>query len=231
MPTPETVRQVRERLVTRGAVDGPDGRSRSLFPVAIGRGEGSALRDRVIEEGAVRTLETGLAFAVSTLFICEGLLANGTDVMHVAVDPYQMNAPDGRGFGGVGLQTLDDAGIRDLVEFHEQESQIVLPRLLEEGRQVDLAFIDGSHRFEAVFLELVYAARLVKEGGVVFVDDAQLPAVSRAIEFCVGNLQWTTERTGNEGVDHAWREMRTGPRERFGRPFKEFVDFGGPPSR
>jgi hypothetical protein len=33
--------------------------------------------------------------------------------------------------------------VRDLVDFHAEESQIVLPRLLAEGRRFDLAFIDG----------------------------------------------------------------------------------------
>ena len=226
MATPESVREVRERLVHHGTVVGPDGRSRELFPNAIGPREGSALREQVIEEGAVRTLETGLGFAVSTLFICEALLANGPDVKHVAADPYQMMAPaGGTTYAGIGLQTLEEAGVGDLVEFHERESQVVLPRLLDEGRQFDLAFIDGNHRFEAVFLDLVYAGRLVKEGGVVFVDDVQLQAVSRAVEFCIANLAWTTEGTGREDVHHEWSVMRTGPHDRFQRPFREFVDF------
>ena len=33
---------------------------------------------------------------------------------------------------------------RDLVEFYAEESQIVLPRLLDNGRRFDFAFIDGS---------------------------------------------------------------------------------------
>lgn len=45
--------------------------------------------------------------------------------------------------------------VRDLVEFHAEESQIVLPRLLAEARRFDLAFVDGNHRFEGVFLDLM----------------------------------------------------------------------------
>jgi hypothetical protein len=44
-----------------------DGRSRELFPVAIGPNEGLALRECVRRERAVRTLECGLGFAISTL--------------------------------------------------------------------------------------------------------------------------------------------------------------------
>src|SRR5918995_1866117 len=149
----ERVREVRERLVNAGTVVASDGRCRELFPVAIGIEEGLALRGWVRKEGARRTLEAGLGFAISTLFILEGLLENSSDVTHVAADPYQLKSlPMHRTtYAGVGLHTLEEAGVRDLVEFHAEQSQIVLPRLLAEGRKLDLVFLDGNHRFEAVF--------------------------------------------------------------------------------
>src|SRR5438128_4350661 len=226
MLTTERVREVRDRLVTTGRVAARgDGRSRELFPVAIGVEEGSALCDWVRREGAARTLGTGLGFAISTLFICEGLLENGPDGRHVAADPYQLSGLTGHKttYLGVGLQVLEEAGVRDIVEFYEQESQIVLPRLLGEGRRFDLAFLDGNHRFEGVFLDLIYSGRLLKEGGIVFVDDAQLPGVRRAVDFCTGNLGWVDEDSGEEGV-HQWIVLRTGPSDVFMRSFTELVD-------
>jgi predicted O-methyltransferase YrrM len=223
----ERVRAVREHLMATGTVVADaDGRTRDLFPVAIGPEGGRALRGWVQNEGAQRTLETGLGFAVSTLFIIEGLLANGRSGRHVAADPYQfVGLPvHSTTYVGVGLQTLEEAGVRDLVEFYAEESQIVLPRLLAEGRQFDLAFLEGNHRFEGIFLDLVYAGRLLKEGGVIFVDDAQLPGVQRAVRFCTTNLGWTIEDEGHEGV-HEWLVLRTGSHDAFLRPYAEFVSF------
>src|SRR4051812_16604451 len=90
----ERVREVRERLLAAGVVDTGDGHPRELSPVAIGLEEGLALRRWVQDEGARRTLETGLGFAIATLFILEGLLADGSDVNHVAADPYQRTGLD-----------------------------------------------------------------------------------------------------------------------------------------
>jgi predicted O-methyltransferase YrrM len=225
--TAQEVHEVIEQLVDAGSVVArADGRSRELFPVAIGMSEGVALRDWVRKEGALRTLETGLGFAISTLFICEGLLANGPDGSHVSADPYQFTGlPMHRTtYAGVGLQILEEAGVRELVEFYAEESQIVLPRLLAEGRSFDLAFIDGNHRFEGVFLDLIYSGRLLKEGGIVFVDDTQLPGIRRAIDFCVANLGWVTEEESKEGV-HEWLVLRTGPPDAFMRPYTAFRDF------
>jgi predicted O-methyltransferase YrrM len=228
MPTPERVREMRERLLAEGAVVArADGARRELFPVAIGSAEGLALLEWVRKEHAQQTIETGLGFGISTLFICEGLLANGPGGRHVAADPYQFSALPGHRttYVGVGLQILEEAGVRDLVEFHADESQVVLPRLLAEGRRFDLAFLDGNHRFEGVFLDLIYAGRLLKPGAIVFVDDTQLPGVRRAVDFCLANLGWVIEDEGKEGDIHEWMVVRTGPSEMFLRPYDQFVDF------
>jgi predicted O-methyltransferase YrrM len=228
MPTPERVREVRERLLSaRSVVARADGVRRELFPVAIGRAEGLSLGEWVRKERALSTLETGLGFGISTLFICEAMLENGPDGRHVAADPFQFSGlPSHRTmYAGVGLQILEEAGVRDLVEFYAEESQIVLPRLLADGRRFDFAFLDGNHRFEGVFLDLVYSGRLLKEGGIVFLDDTQLSGVRRAVDFCVANLGWAVKDGGKEGDGHEWLVVRTGGSDAFLRPLDEFVDF------
>lgn len=58
------------------------------------------------------------------------------------------------GLTSCGLQVLEEAGVRSLVEHHAEMSQIALPQLLKEGRQFDLGFVDGNHRFDSVFVDL-----------------------------------------------------------------------------
>jgi predicted O-methyltransferase YrrM len=150
-------------------------------------------------------------------FLCDGLLANDADTArHVAIDPYQ----EAR-FDNCGLQFLEDAGVAELVEFHAEESQTALPRLLAESRSFDLAFVDGNHRFDGVFLDLVYLGRLVRAGGIVVVDDYQLRSVSRAVSFCVTNLGWTVEDVSTADADHHWSVLRT----THVPPFDHYVDF------
>jgi predicted O-methyltransferase YrrM len=227
-PALQRLTDYRESLVAAGSVVADaDGGRRELAPVAIGEDEGRALREWVRREHAERTLEIGLGFGISTLFICEGLLANGSDGRHVAIDPYQFDSltEHTTTYAGVGLQILEEAGVRDLVEFHEEESALVLPRLLAEGRRFDLCFVDGNHRFEGVFVDLLYTGRLLKEAGIVFVDDVQLRGVRRAIDFFLTNLGWSVEDEGAEGEVHEWMVLRTGPSERLRRPLADFVDF------
>jgi predicted O-methyltransferase YrrM len=215
------VRRVIERLVRDGsAVARSDGTVHTLFPVAASPSEGEELRDWVVRERAARTIEVGLGYGISALFTCEGLLANGdAGARHVVIDPHQ----DTR-FANCGLQFLDDASVADMVEFHPGESQVVLPRLLAEGRRFDLAFVDGNHRFDGVFVDLVYLGRLVRSGGIVFVDDYQLPAVARAASFFVTNLGWTMEEVSVADESHHWAVLRTSVAPDT-RRFDDFGDF------
>jgi predicted O-methyltransferase YrrM len=196
-----------------------DGSVRNIYPKSVTPAEGEALQEWVRQSGAALTVETGLGYALSTLFICEGLLANGhSEVRHVALDPFQA------GNAYVGLQVIEEAGLDGVVEFHPEESQLALPRFLAEGRRFDLAFVDGNHRFDGVFLDLIYAGRLLRRGGIVFVDDLQLPSISRAASFCVRNLGWIPEEESQEDGRHHWAVFRT-PHTADQRPFDHYVDF------
>ena len=188
--------------------------------MAVYAAEGEALREWVLREGATRTIEIGLGYGISALHICEGLLGNADPVArHVALDPYQATR-----FADCGLQFLEEAGIAQMVEHHAEESQIALPRFLDEARRFHLAFVDGNHRFDGVFLDLVFLGRLVRAGGIVFVDDYQLPAVARAASFCVTNLGWTLEEVSTADDLHRWAVLRTSTVPDT-RPFDYYVDF------
>jgi predicted O-methyltransferase YrrM len=217
------VRKVLDRLVRDGtAVARLDGTVHRLFPVAVGPSEGAAIRSWVIREAAVCTIEVGFGYGIAALFACEGLLINGApDARHVVIDPNQ-----GTRFANCGLQFLDEAGVGGLVDHHAEESQIALPRLVSEGRRFDLAVVDGNHRFDAVFLDLYYLGRLLRPGGILFVDDYHLAGTVRAASFFITNLGWSLEDTSTEQDRHDWAVLRTST-EPDTRPFDYFVDFLG----
>jgi hypothetical protein len=123
-----------------------------------------------------------------------------------------------------GLQFLDEASLAHLVEHYEEESQITLPRFISEGRSFDMAFVDGNHRFDGVFLDLVYLGRLVRAGGIVFLDDYQLPAVARSVSFCLTNLGWGLEQVSAADDLHQWAVLRTSDVPDT-RPFDYYIGF------
>jgi predicted O-methyltransferase YrrM len=152
-----------------------------LEPHSVTREQGEALTRLTVSEGAERTVEVGLALGMSSLFLCRAVLERGG--RHVTIDPFQRES-----WNGAGLRTLRDAGVETMVEVIEEESQLALPRLVREGREFDLAFIDGDHRFEGVFIDLYFVTRLVRPGGLVVVDDTWMPSVRLAVAYVERNL-------------------------------------------
>jgi predicted O-methyltransferase YrrM len=193
------------------------------YPLSIPAVEGEALWRHVAQEKAETTLEVGLAYGVSALYMCDALLATGGNApRHLAMDPFQSTH-----FEDAGLRLLAKAGLSQMVDFRPQRSELGLPALLAEGRRFDFAFVDGNHRFDWAFVDLVYLGRLVKPGGVIFVDDYQLPAIAKAVLFFVVNRSWTLEETSlppANDATHGWAVVRTAdpPAE---REFTDFTDF------
>lgn len=146
----------------------------------ISESTGDLLQRAVREVQPQLSLEVGLAYGISTLFICEAIAALPRPGRHLVLDPFQ----NGK-WRGIGLRNLREAGYEPLVEFHEARSELFLPTLVEQGRRVDLAFIDGLHRFDQAFVEFYYVNRLLRPGGIVLFDDAWRRSVNRVIRHAL----------------------------------------------
>jgi predicted O-methyltransferase YrrM len=181
MSHPTRLSEYLEGVYREGAVLDERDERISLAPHSIERDQGEALSRLALTERAARTIEVGLALGMSALFVCQAVLERGG--RHVAIDPYQRES-----WNGAGLRTLREAGVEDMVEVIQEESQLALPRLVREGREFDLAFIDGDHRFESVFLDIYFMTRLVRPRGLIVVDDMWMPAVRLAVAYVERNL-------------------------------------------
>lgn len=178
---------VLDGLLTHKHVVDESGRPLSLhhpeFPTALSHVDvetGELLQRLIRDLRPARTLEIGLAYGVSTLFICEALADVSPDARHVVIDPFQRGK-----WQGLGLRNVHDAGFGSMVDFCDEASEIVLPRLVSAGQRLDFVFIDGLHRFDQVMVEFYYVNRLLRPGGVVAFDDADRRSVSRAIRHAL----------------------------------------------
>jgi predicted O-methyltransferase YrrM len=155
--------------------------------------EGAELQSLVRRCRAAVTLEIGLAYGISALFICEALAANGGR-KHIVIDPYQLGVVTTAftagpshtarvGFDGLGLLNLERAGYKDLVEFHNEPSYRALGRLEAAGERIDFAFIDGWHTFDYVMVDFFLVDRLLNVGGIVVFDDTFYPAIRKVARY------------------------------------------------
>jgi predicted O-methyltransferase YrrM len=148
---------------------------------AITNAEGEKLQQLIIDKQPTVSLEVGLCYGISALFICEAMSKVGGK-RHIVIDPIQSSR-----WQGIGLRNLREAGFGPLIDFREQESQAALPQLIAEGTRIDFAFIDGWHTFDHTLVDFFYVDRLLRVGGIVAIDDANWNAVHQVCRFIATN--------------------------------------------
>lgn len=173
------------------------------------------LRDLVVAERARVVIEIGLGYGSSALAIGEAL-ASQKDAQHLVIDAFQDR------FGNVGWDSITGAGLEPICELRLERSQLALPRLVAEGFVADAAFVDGSHVFHNVFVDLYFLRELVRPGGLVILDDCDWPSVGTAVHYYEVNAGWTLEAPG---LPSRIRSFRL-PDPRVEPSFEDFEPFG-----
>lgn len=73
------------------------------------------------------------------------------------------------------------AGFAGRIEKIKMLSNVALPRLAIEGRQFDIAYIDGSHRAADVYSDAALAWPMLVRGGILIFDDYQWTRVENPL--------------------------------------------------
>jgi predicted O-methyltransferase YrrM len=179
------VGDVRRRLVLEGPpwtrAEGGD-----FARITVPQRDCDLLRDLLISERVQTVVEVGLAYGSSALAIGEALVSVGAArPKHVIIDPLQATE-----WSNVGWQLLQSAGLDGIASLIGQPSSMALPRLVLDGFTADAAFVDGSHRFHEVFVDLYFLRKIVRPGGLVVVDDDSWPSVHTAVRYFETNMGW-----------------------------------------
>ena len=177
---------VLEEICRNGESDTPNGGS-VVVHSSIWMSEGRLIQSLIRDLRPSVTLEVGLGYGVSALFICEALQEVGGQ-RHIVIDPMQNDSNNS--WLGVGLYNLKRAGFESLIEFYEEPSFRVLPRLEAEGRSVDFAFIDGWTTLDFKLVDFFFIDRLLKVGGVVVVRAGKTPSGRKLNRFVATNLAY-----------------------------------------
>jgi len=77
------------------------------------------------------------------------------------------------------------------------KSSDVLPTLIDKNKKYDLIFIDGSHKYEDVVIDLNHARKLSNKDTLIILDDVYLVNKDQEMFFDSHNL----------GPTKAWKEM------------------------
>ena len=146
------------------------------------------------------TAETGCGYGKSAVSI---MAATGKP--HIVIDPFQRNY----NYGGV--NNIKKAGFGDLLNFQEDFSHAVLPRLVDKKEKFDFVFIDGNHQFDGILIDFYYTDYLLNQGGYFMFHDTWMHSTQLVIAFIRKNrpdYKWIDSPLRNiaifqkNGTDH-----------------------------
>ena len=162
---------------------GLDGQDHELrLDTRISVEEGACLYRLCRDTRAERTMEVGCAYGFSTLYFLAAISSNPV-ATHTAIDPYENN-----GWGGIALQNARAVGMDKSFRLIEEKSFLAVPRLISDGTQFDVIFIDSNHRFDDTLVEFTLCGLTCKMGGYIVLDDMWMPA-TRRFPLCAGTAK------------------------------------------
>lgn len=163
------------------------------------------------------SLEVGLAYGTSALYICDALAKVGAE-KHYIIDPNQ-----GTEWHSIGIENLHRAGHAKLVELRQRSSLEVLPQLMAEGVQLDFVFHDGWHVFDHTLCDFMFIDRMLRVGGLLAFDDTTWPSMRKVLRYLVTNRAYTVveclaaPRSRRDGMARALQPL-TRPLSRWFKP-------------
>lgn len=163
-------------VLERQVVLTPEGNEETLHS-NVDAQEVNFIANLIREFQCKKSLEVGCAMGVSSLAICESIEKNAPGSNHLIIDPYQSTY-----WKGIGIHQLNRAGLKNY-QLMEMPSEFALPQLVQENQKFDFAFIDGWHTFDHTLIDFFYINRLLQPGGILVVDDVQLPAVKKVMRM------------------------------------------------
>jgi predicted O-methyltransferase YrrM len=177
--------EIIDAVLTEGSVLLPNGCHK---PITGGISLAEALElASLIEMNAVRrTVETGVAFGVSTLAICAALKNTGAmGALHVGIDPDQRSQHE-----GAALAQLDRFGLMSSFRLMEGPTHLMAPKLLAGGFQADLAFIDGLHNFDYTLIDFFLLDKILRPRGLLAIHDMDMPSKKKVLRFILANRRY-----------------------------------------
>jgi predicted O-methyltransferase YrrM len=130
----------------------------------------------ILENKFSKSIEIGFAYGISALAIIEEIeKQNGK---HVVIDKFQNSD-----WNGVGLDLINQAGYSEYIYFNEEYSYVTLPKLLEEGRSFNFAYIDSTKLLDFLLVDFFFLDKLLEKGGIIVFDDVAFLGIRKLLRY------------------------------------------------
>ena len=152
--------------------------SGKIVPIHSGtsREQCAFLQEIIRKNHFSKSIEIGFAYGLSTLAITEAI--SEQQGHHVVMDKFQMSD-----WEGVGLDLLQQAGYHNQLSFYGEYCYQLLPKLLQEGRRFDFAYVDSTKQLDWLLVDFFYLDKMLDVNGVIVFDDVIYESIRKLIRY------------------------------------------------
>ena len=143
--------------------------------------QGAMLNKLMRDHSVERSLEIGLAYGFSTVWMLDALCSL-KEAEHIAIDPFQK-----KHWHGIGLAQAARLEFAGRFEWLPDYSIHALSDLIRKKQRFDFIYIDGNHRFDDVIVDFYLADQIMRPGGLIVLDDMEMNSVRIAANFIINN--------------------------------------------
>ena len=147
----------------------------------ISEPQGMWIYDTCLKLKPKQSLEIGLAYGFSTIYILAAINQTGFG-HHTSLDPFQQDA-----WHGVGSLQAEHLEMEHSFRFLEEFSVSALARFAIQKDEFEFIYIDGNHRFDDVFVDFTLSAEVCPIGGNIILDDMWMPSIQTAVSWIRSN--------------------------------------------
>lgn len=148
---------------------------------AIKQKEGDYLYKIINSNKFEKCLEVGMAFGISAFYILSNLKCS-----LISIDPNQTKQWELNG-----VKLLKELELNSKHELIEKKNYTALPEILVKYGygSFDFIFIDGFHTFDYTLIDFFYAGLLIRNDGIITIDDALHPGVKKCVSYIITNYK------------------------------------------
>lgn len=170
-------------FVFKGFKNTFDGSKLTRVHSSVNFKEGEFIYKMIKEHDYKKCAEVGLAFGISAMYILHAI-QNYRNNFLISIDPCQTEQ-----WKNMAIKLIKEANLDKTHTLMEEKSYTALPKLLEKYGEgsLDFIFIDGWHTFDYTLVDFFYADLLVREGGMIIVDDVLHRGVNKFEKYIKTN--------------------------------------------
>jgi predicted O-methyltransferase YrrM len=123
-----------------------------------------------------KSLEVGLAYGISTLFILEKCRQyNSAEKCHVIIEPFP--------WGNTALYNITKEGLEKYIDIRNELSDKVIPSMYLNNDRIQFAYVDTTKVFDTVLQDFYFIDKILDVGGIIIIDDASTGGINMVIRF------------------------------------------------